>query len=371
MRKRKINILHLVLSLNIGGLEHIVYNLTSRLDKTRFNVFICCLDEFGNLKDKFKNLNIDPILLKRKERGVDWLLPIKLARIIKQKQINIIHTHNFSPNFYGSIAGQLSLVPKIITTQHNRRFFERLSFKRLLVFRVLYYLNHKIIFVSENAKDLAIKITKIPSKKLMIIHNGIDTNTFQPKPKKKVLLNELGINDEFIIGTVSRLSKEKDISTLLKAFKYILEKEKNIKLLIVGEGPEKAALIKEAFRLNINSHVIFAGYREDIPDLLNIIDIFVITSLTEGISLTLLEAMAAQKPVVATRVGGNTEVIENGHSGILVEPKNVEIIANRLIDLIYDSKKRAYIAFNARRRVLKKFSLEKMVDAYTKLYLSD
>jgi len=370
LKNRKINILHLLLSLKVGGLENVVYNLVGNLDRTIFNVSVCCIDEFGELEHNLRDLNIYLALLKRKEQGIDWLLSLKLARLLKEKHIDIIHTHNFSPNFYGSIAGRLSGVSKIITTQHNKRFFEEFNKKRLLVFRTLYYLNHKIVFVSKDAKDLAIKTINIPSRKVTVIHNGIDVNRFRPKVKDKALLNEFRIKDEFIIGTVGRLSKEKNIVTVLKAFKQVLKKKNNIKLLIVGDGSEKATLVKESSRLNIDSQVIFAGYREDIPDLLNIMDIFVMPSLTEGISLTLLEAMATEKPVIVTKVGGNVEIIDDGYSGIFVKPGDIEGIVDKLNDLFSDPLKKRQIAFNARQKVLKDFSLESMVNKYTSLYLS-
>ena len=361
----------MVLSLNPGGLENVVLSLAGHTDKERFNVSVCCLDEFGDLEEKFRELDINLIFFKRKRRGTDWLLPIKLSRLLRREHIDIVHTHNYSPNFYGAIASRLYCDLKTITTQHNKRFFEELNKKRQAAFRALYYLTDRIVFVSEDAKNLAIKKTKISSKKVSVIHNGIDTNKFRPGAKKRTLLNELGIGNEFVIGSISRLSKEKDLATILKAYKLVLEKRENIKLLIVGDGPEKASLVRDCFDLKVNSSIIFTGYRDDIPDLLNILDLFVMTSITEGISITLLEAMAAKKPVIATEVGGNTEIIEDRHSGFLVKPKDVVSIANKSISLINDPKERARISLNARRQVIEKFSLERMVEKYESLYFSN
>jgi len=363
--------MHVVLSLNSGGLENVVFNLAANVDRKTFDVSVCCIDEFGILENKFKKLDINLVLLKRKKGGTDWLLCQKLAKLLKEQKVDILHTHNFAPNLYGAIAGRLSYTPKIIATYHNKRFFEDLNIKRLIVFKMLYYMNHVNVFVSEDAKYLAIKTSKISPNRITVIHNGVDINKFSLEKKKKDLLNELNINDgEFVIGTISRLSKEKNLATLLRLYRNILTRYNKCKLLIIGDGPEKEELIKKAFDLRIISKTIFTGYREDIPELLNIMDLFIMTSLTEGISLTLLEAMSARKAVIATMVGGNKEIITDGHSGILVKIKDIDTIVDKVIDLINDKEKRNIFTFNARRKVIQEFSLEKMVGKYNTLYLS-
>lgn len=368
MNNKRVNLLHVVLSLNVGGLEKVVLNLAKYLDGELFNLSICCLDEFGGLEQDFREFDVDLVLVKRREIGTGFIILTKLMRLIKDKEIDVIHAHNFSPSFYAAIAGRLCNVSNIVTTYHNRRFFEEISSKRVFAFRALCHLNHETTFVSNDAREIAINTCKIPHNKVSVIHNGIDTNEFRPRQKSRSLLDEFDLRDKIIIGSVGRLSKEKNILKLLRAYTHVRDKIESIRLLIVGDGPEKADLIEEAKRLDISSHVIFAGYRENIAELLNTMDIFVMTSSTEGISLTLLEAMATQKAVIATRVGGNPEVIRDGHTGILVAPNDLGSLLYNLNLLIQDDDKRKQLGYNAREAIIEKFSIEKMVNKYGNHY---
>jgi glycosyltransferase involved in cell wall biosynthesis len=171
------------------------------------------------------------------------------------------------------------------------------------------------------------------------------------------------------VGIVARLSQEKGHKVLINAFKQVSQKL-NAKLLIIGDGPLKETLMQQVQDLQIQDRVLFLGFRKDIPQLLAMIDLFVLSSFTEGISLTLLEAMASGKPVVATMVGGNPEVVVNRKTGYLVPAGDATSMAEMMISLLGDHQKRQEMGIAGRERVIEYFSMENMNAGYTKLYMT-
>ena len=358
--KSRINVIQIVLSLECGGLEKMVIDLASRLNNEKFNNIICCLDNFGNLADQARDKNIEVIMVKRRP-GADFLLPLRLAYILKKKKANIVHTHNPTPLFYGTLAAWLARVPVLINTRHGR--------ERRIRKRFIWAMNDGIVAISEDAKRELIKSNKLNSEKIRIIYNGTDIDRYSCKKNGSIIKKSLNISpSDFIVGTVARLSPEKDQITLLKAFSKIVELGYAVKLVIAGDGVLRVELENFCKDLNIADNVLFLGFREDIPEIVNIFDVFVLSSVTEGISLTLLEAMAEKKPIVATNVGGNPEVVIDGLTGFLVPSKNPDAMSEAVIKLLLDKELAARMGEEGGGRVEKKFSLSRMSTEYGKLY---
>lgn len=362
MKKSK-NIMHVVCSLECGGLEKVVISFANRLDKKRFNNTICCLDSIGELAEEV-NEGIKVILAGRKVKRFDYSLIFKLAQIFKKEKVGLVHTHNMGPLIYGTLAARLAGVPIVINTRHGR------ANKKCN--RVIWGMNDAIITISEDARREILKWNHINEEKVRVIYNGIEINKFHFSNKQCSVIEirkELNLQkDTYIIGIVARLAIEKDHKTLIKAFRNIVNSNINAELVIVGGGSCERDLKNIAKKENIMGRVKFLGFRDNIPKILTIFDVFVLSSVMEGISITLLEAMAAGKPVVATNVGGNPEVIVDGVTGFLVPPKKPDEMALSIIKILQESKLAKKMVDAGRKRVEEKFSLDRMVNEYMGIY---
>ena len=357
--EKPVNIMHIVFSLQCGGLERVAINLAKSFNNDKYNSCICCLDTIGELKTELPE-GIDVFLVKRKQ-GKDFLLAFKLANEIKKRKISLVHTHNMGPLLYGTLASKLVGIP-MINTRHGR---ENKSCHSLI-----WDFNKYIVAISNDAKKELLSCNKINTNKVNVIYNGIDIEKYSADKKNNISSKKsLGVQDsDIVIGTVARLSEEKDQITLIDAFSKI-NSQVRIKLVIAGDGPCKQKLQDHVEKLNLSEKVMFLGFRNDIPNILKALDIFVLSSLTEGISLTLLEAMAANLPIVATDVGGNPEVVEDGLTGFLVPSKSCDEMAKKIEDLISNEKLIQMMGMAGRKRVEDKFSLNSMVRKYDTLYM--
>lgn len=368
MEKRH-NILHLVLNLNIGGLEWVVINLLKKLDKDRFNPFVACLLNGGTLVNEVKGLGFELDILNKPDR-LDFSVSLRLAKILKEKSIDLIHTHNTGAYLYGGIAAKLS-GSAIVHTEHGRFFPDK---KRLMLTeRIFSTFTHKIVTVSEDLKNKLVKFEKINPEKIDVIPNGIDMDLFKPMEKQLVeqKKGELGLSkDDFIIGNVGRLAPVKDHKNLIKAFKLVNNEIPQSKLLIVGDGPFRKELIDFSKNVGVEKDILFLGERNDIPQILNVFDIFVLSSKSEGGSLSLLEAMAAKRPVVATSVGGNKEIIEEGKDGYLVPSQNPQKLTEAILYLAKNPQKATQLGDYAQKKVCQRYNLNNVVNSYQDIYES-
>jgi len=355
-------ILHIVLGLEIGGLERFVQSLIERLSP-EFKSFVVCLEKRGALSDRFRNV---PIFELGKKPGLRLECIFAIRKLIRQYDINIVHTHNPSPHFYGSVAGFVSGVP-VIHTKHGRNYPD--SYRKIMLNRMASFLTSKIIPVSLDAANVCQQIEKIPPRKIKTILNGIDTSIYHRNIGQRKKMEEFGIPHSVpIVGVVGRLAPEKDHATLLKACKILFCDGTEFCLVIVGDGPLRKDLETKSRDLELAGHVVFTGMRSDIPDLLAEMDLFVLCSITEGIPLTLLEAMASSLPVVATRVGGNGEVVVENETGLLVQPGDAEALAEAMRKLLRNPSVARSMGDAGRERVVKMFDMRKVAKQYEELY---
>jgi glycosyltransferase involved in cell wall biosynthesis len=305
--------------------------------------------------------------------------PIKIIReireIIRTETPDILHCHGTRTAFWARLAAiGIKDRPKIIYTLHGfhivrRSFLSR--FPLIILERFLNHLTDVLVCVSDSDKKLVLKYKTIPENKIVVIKNGIDVKEFQIeeeliRDKKK----ELGLEDNFIITTIGRLHPQKDFSTILKATKLVLAKIKNVKLLIVGDGPLKKPLEKETRKLGLEKCVNFLGAREDIPVLINLSDIIVLSTNWEGLPLVPLEAGACKKPIVASNVEGVREVVIDGKTGFLFKKNSPKDLAKKIVKLFESEKLRKGMGEEAFNLVSQNFNKERMVKEYKNLYQS-
>lgn len=350
-----VKIMHVVLSLECGGLEKMAIDLASGLDIGKYTSSICCINTLGELAESAIQRGIQVFCLEKKS-GFDVLAIFKLAKLLKKEKISIVHSHNPGAMIYAAVAAKIAGVPVIINTRHGR--------ERKVVNRYLWAMNDAIVSISYDAQQRLLECNHIDAGKTRVIHNGIEVAEHNGKQTR---IEDVA-HDDVVIGTVGRLAPEKDYVTLLDAFALIADKIANAKLLFVGDGALRNELEQHCLRNRIADKVIFLGFRNDVRDLLKSMDMFVLPSLTEGISLGLLEAMAAGLPVVATDVGGNPEVIKNGVNGFLVPSKNPNALAERIAAVLSNRDLSLSMGDGGRKTFEAKFTLARMLKEYENLY---
>jgi sugar transferase (PEP-CTERM/EpsH1 system associated) len=295
-----------------------------------------------------------------------------LARVFARERPHIVHSRN-----WGTIevvpAARLTQIQGVIHSEHGLdiRTVKQQPWRRNAFRRVCFGLADRIFAVSQGLKDYYVRQLGTPARRMQVISNGVDTERFRPLPEARTeLRRKLGFTeDPFVVGTVSRLDPVKDHRGLLRAIEAVLSQGYPLQLIIVGDGSERADLERrvQASPL-LRDRTLFAGEARNVTEWLNSFDVFVLPSLAEGMSNTLLEAMAAGVAPVASRVGGNPEVIEEGRSGLLFEAGDVNALATYLKGLAEDPKWRHELGTSARQRVQTCFSLKGMLENYTQLY---
>ena len=361
-----IKILFVTFSLDVGGLENLVLELARNLDRERFASSICTLQKGGKLQQEFERSGI-PVYVIEKREGMDFFLPFKIYRLLKQKKIDIVHTNNAVPWLYVGISVLFRRRIRLIHTEHSHLPVE----KELLIKaeRLLSKLTFSIVADSANVAKFLSSRVNVPGRKLKTIYNGVNCKRLNININAQSKKREIGRGgSEQIVGIVGRLVLVKDHVNLLCAFKKVINEVSRVKLLIIGDGELKDYLVKYAHDLKITQKVKFLGNRFDVPDLLKTMDVFVISSLSEGFSIALLEAIASGIPVVATNVGGNAEIIEHGVSGLLVPPKDPNEISKMIVSLLKNKEMAKKIGERGQRKVRADFSFEKMKEKYQSVY---
>lgn len=367
--KKSLQIMHVLHSMDIAGAEKVVYNIVTRLDgQIRFSV--CCLDSIGLLGEELKNRGYKIFKLGRKP-GIDFTVIWQLARLLRKEKLDIVHTHQYTPYFYGATAAIFSSRSKVIFTEHGRHQPDRVRPRRIIYNQFLNLFTGRITGVSNFSKDSLVRYEKLPASKIDVIYNGINLEEFKISVDREAKRMELGIDrDEIAIGMIGRFDPVKNHSLLLEAFKEVIKSIPKAKLLLIGDGPLRESLQSTVYSLQLERNVIFLGIRRDIPQVLQALDIYCLSSIAEATSLTLLEAMATGLPVVATDAGGNPEIVLRDQTGILVSPSNYIEFAKAIITLAQDSEKRRRMGEAGKKRVKSLFTMDKMLEQYENLYLS-
>lgn len=372
---RPIKVMQLALSLTIGGTEKLVYDIVRRVDKQTVAPIICCLDEFGHFGERLQAEGFQVYTLSRTP-GIDWQMIPKLAHIIEQEQVDVIHAQQYSPFFYAVLSVlyyRIALrkpAPKLLYTEHGIFYPYRRKFKHVLLNPILCQFADEIVAISKSLKANMVKYENFPERRIEVVYNGIELDRFAHVSVDSAAKRaSLGLPPQAqVIGIVARLNQVKNHPMLLRAFKRIMAQQPDAYLLIIGDGPEEAKLKALAESLQVTDRAWFLGPRSDVAELLQILDVYALSSFSEGTSVSILEAMASGLPVVTTRVGGNPEVVREPETAFLVESDNDEQMAAKLLELLRDPALRGKMGQAGKARAYAEFAQEKMVSAYTAMY---
>lgn len=367
----KIKILHIIHSLKIGGLENGVINLINHLDDARFENAICCIHSSGPMAERLKK----PIEIYSLEKGNgrDYLLPFKIAKIVNKIKPDIVHTRNWAA-IDGVIGARLAGVRSVIHGEHGREASDPTGANviRKKIRKVLSPWISRFVTVSEELKNWLVYDVGIPQEKVIQIINGVDTIRFKLQEGRDMIKKKLGFDkDSFIIGTVGRLDLVKGHDTILDAFKLFCgsHENKKLNLIVIGTGPLEKKLKMRAKEMNIEDKIVFLGDKNDVVQYYDCMDVYVLSSIAEGISNTILEAMACGLPVIATHVGGTSELVDDNETGFLFEPGDFSGLSQKLSVYFDDPEVMVRHGINGRRKAEDKFSLARMVRRYEEIYI--
>ncbi len=361
-----VTILHVVLSLQVGGLERVVLRLLAHTDRALYRPVVVTLDEPGELAYELVKLGVPCQSLGRRKGGFDLALVDRLVRVIDHEGARVLHTHNTAPHIYGVLAARKSRCrPPVLHTKHGRD--EGRPFRRVVLEALASAFTDRVVAVSEDAARQAIEVERVSPSKVVTIPNGVDTFEYRPGDMRSARAR-LGVPERgFHVGTVARLAAVKDQATLVSAFAHLAARRTDVHLTLVGDGPERARLEGLATHLGVRGLTTFTGARDDVAEVLPAFDVFALSSLSEGNSLTLLEAASAGLPIVATRVGGNPEVVVEGETGMLVPPASPGALGKALV-MLGESGRLAEMGRAGRARIERRFAVDRMAASYQDLY---
>lgn len=372
---KKVRVMHIIDSLGIGGAEKVVATIVELLDINKFEVSVCYFYD-GSIANELRKKNIQLHQIKFSLMTMPVFL-FKLVKLMHQQKIDIVHTHLFPSDILGRIAARLAGVKAVFCTLHTSYLYKSkrdpINRLKLLLDTITgNWMCDQFIAVSNLIKSYHIELQKISGQKMYVLGNPLHIEdytmkpSFNPKRKKK----ELGLSsDSLVIINVANLTEVKGQRFLIDAMAKIIQQCATAELIIAGEGPRRQDLNLISQNLGIQDHIHLVGRRNDVAELLAMSDIFVLSSLNEGVSIALLEAMAMAKSIVATNVGSNSEVIQDQKHGLLVPSMNSEALANAIIDLLQNRVRAEKLGMAARQEVIARFDAKLISIKTEELYL--
>jgi sugar transferase (PEP-CTERM/EpsH1 system associated) len=363
----KIKVLHVVLSMETGGLENGIVNLVNHADSNKFCVDVLCLRARGELADRIVNPDSQVLFDGNEDHSLLTAIK-KVYNACQSGQYQIVHSHGFTTMLASFIAGKLAGGPTIINGEHGTLYHS--SIKHRLIQKYLFRKMDINLTVSEELKQEILEKFNLKHDNFKPIINGVDTNKFIiDSPSNTLLRNQLGLSpDDIVIGSVGRLVKVKNYKSLVSAFSKLSAYHSNVHLVLAGDGPERSNIEDQILMNGLSNKVHLLGRRDDIPQVMNLLDIFVLPSFSEGLSNTLLEAMSCGTPVVACDVGGNKEIIVEDITGFLYQSNNINDLYLILDSLSKQTNKLRQLSKQAREHILANYSLSGMVDQYEAVY---
>lgn len=359
-------VLHLIETSEPGGAERMLVSLVERLDPAAYRPVVCLLRD-GWLYRELVGRGVRTLLCPlRRVLDPSWI--VRCLRLIREEEVDLMHAHEFAMNTYGCMVARLTGIP-IVTTVHGKGYYSEKRHRRL-AYRFVARASFRMVAVSEDIRGFLLEQIGARPDNVVTIYNGIDPAAGGATAEEGAAVRrELGIPGTApVIGTVGNLLPVKGHTYLLRATARLVPVVPDLAVLVGGRPILLDQLRAEARALGIDRHVHFLGFREDVPALLRAMDVFVFPSLSEGLSLSLLEAMAAGLPVVATDVGGNPEIVRPGETGFLVPVRDPETLADRILTLLRDQALARAFGEAGRERVRQRFSLQVMLRAYADVY---
>lgn len=339
-------------------------SLAAALDRTRFRPIVA-LFRAGWLQEQCTNFGIETHIFPN--GGIlqsEWIKAC--IRLVRREKVAIIHAHEFDANVHGTLAAFLAGTP-IIATIHGKHYYWT-ALRRRLAYRVISRYA-TVVAVSHDLKEFVAQEVGIARDRITVIHNGVNPLSPISQEDRDHCRVELGIPPcDQVIGAVGSLYSVKGHRFLFDAVPQVLRRFPDTTFLIIGRGELEVALKEQAERLGVANKVMFLGLRQDVPRLLAVMDIFALSSLSEGLSMAILEAMTAGKPIVATRVGGNPELVEEGRTGLLVESQSSQALAAALELLLGNRDAARQMGVCGREKARREYGVDGMVRQYVALY---
>lgn len=363
-------VLHVVHRLEAGGLQNGLVNLINKMPPDRYRHAVLCMADATDFAHRL-NGAIEIIEL-RKRPGKDWPSYARLERVLRRLKPAFMHTRN-----YGTLDTQVLAaacgVPCRVHGEHGRDVFDidgtRIKFN--LVRRAIRPFVHAYIAVSTDLAAWLSAAIKIPSERVHFIPNGVDSERFSPSAGK-VEPDGFSLRGRCLIGTVGRMAAVKNQTLLVDAYVHLIRRRPGLRehlgLVLVGDGPLRVACREKLAAASLMNEAWLPGERDDIPDVLRALEIFVLPSRAEGMSNTILEAMASRLPVIATAVGGNPELVRQAETGLVVPPDDITALADAIEYYVNNPAIAAKHGDAARRTVEQSYSLSRMVESYLRLY---
>ena len=375
MKTVKINLLFVVYQLGAGGTERVVLDLARHIDKSKFNVYAAYFSG-GDLLEAMKEVSQQLIHI-HKKKGFDPGAMIQLERIIKKNKIDVVNAHAYPPFLYSYFGAKMLHNRSLVITEHAVADLEigRKKSMHERICKLLFYRTNAVIGVSKGITDSFKNSFPYHSKKMLTVTNGVEVERFDILVDRISVRDQLGIlPSHFVIGTIANFRRVKNHVCFIKAFHILSTALPNARLVLVGQGfsgdPESSeyeskCLVKS---LGLENRVIFTGYREDIPSILKSFDIFCLPSFSEGLPVSILEAMAAGIPVVGSDVRGINEVISPEDTGLLFPVNDVRSLVHILKRLIENPGLRSMLSKNAFDYVSKAHGIRQWVDKYQRIF---
>lgn len=359
---------YVVHTLNPGGTERLAVDMALTFH-CRYRVQVICLDEPGLWAGELRTQGI-PVHCLWRQAGFDPGVVVRLAGQLKSDRIDLVHAHQCTPWFYAALARLLYRRPKLLLEEHGRFHPEISKPLRILVNKLLIRrLTHMFVAVSSDIRERLVTYEGLAHDAIRVIYNGTKPVPRLPPSDRDSLRSELGYaGEEFVIGAIGRLDSIKNLPLLIRGFGILRQRHPDLRLLIVGEGPERPrieALIREN---GLESRVRLTGFRHDTRRLMGAIDLFAMASFSEGTSMAILEAMSAGLPIVVSAVGGNREIIRHGQTGLLFPSEDMDALVWGVERLYADNVLCQSLAGAAQKDFGARYSFDAMIDSYAHIY---
>ena len=367
-------IVHIIHRLALGGLENGLVNLINLMPPQRYRHAILCLTDYTDFRNRLQRTDV-PVLALQKREGRDFSVYARLWRVLRRLRPDIVHTRNL-PALDCQIPAALAGVPGRIHGEHGRDVYDLdgSNLKYNLLRGAIKPLVHCYIAVSADLADWLVYTVGARPDQVTQVYNGVDLQRFHPRVGSRGPLGPRGFAspETLVVGTVGRMEPVKDQPSLVRAFLHLLNTEpgarQRLRLVMVGNGPLREESQKLISAARAEHLAWLPGECADVPEILRALDLFVLPSLGEGTSNTILEAMASGLPILATRVGGNPELVDEGHTGMLVPAAEPVLLAEAIRTYLVDNRKLIRHGQAGRKKIEAQFSIETMVNRYLAVY---
>ncbi|MDT0593601.1 glycosyltransferase family 4 protein [Glaciecola petra] len=362
---RKTKVLHITFDMRIGGTEMVIKNIIEDNQTEAFEMSIFCIEEpIGPWGKELMERGLK-IYSQHRSDGFDIGMIKAIRKQIKENNIDVLHCHQYTPWVYGVLAS-IGMKARVIFTEHGRFYPDVKSPKRRYINPILRFFTHKITAISDATAQALDSYEYIPKQDCEVVYNGIHAS---PLAVKTNIREKLGLNDEtLLLGTIARFDPIKNHFLMLNSLRKVLDKGLNAHLIIVGDGETRQEIESTIQRLSLQDSVTLPGYVVKPNDFLHAFDVFLLTSFSEGTSMTLLEAMRASKPCIVTDVGGNPEVIKDGVNGIVIKNDCEPELSEAIIALSSDTEKLGSMQTAAKKRFDALFTAKHMCEQYQAIY---